>query len=83
MKYSFKPLALKQLEKLPPKAQKRIIAKLDFYSSQKSPLRFAEPLVDKRLGFYRFRIGQYRLVFDVEGEEIIILLVGHRRQIYR
>lgn len=83
MDYSFKPQALKQLEKLPKNIQKRIIKKLDFYCYQQLPLQFAEPLVDKRLGSYRFRIGEYRVVFDVERNQIIVLLVGHRKEIYR
>lgn len=83
MNYSFKSASLRQLEKLPKTVQKRIIKKLDFYCASPSPLKFAEHLVDKRLGSYRFRIGEYRLVFDVENKEIIILLVGHRREIYR
>lgn len=82
MNYSFKPAALRQLEKLPKIVQKRIIKKLDFYCASSSPLKFAEHLVDKRLGSYRFRIGEYRVVFDIEKNQIIILLVGHRREIY-
>lgn len=83
MNYLFKPQALKQLEKLPKNVQKRIIKKLDFYCSQQSPLQFAEPLVDKRLGSYRLRIGEYRVVFDVARNQIMVLLVGHRKEIYR
>lgn len=40
-------------------------------------------MVDPRLGTYRFRIGDYRIIFDIEGEEIVILRIGHRREIYR
>lgn len=35
------------------------------------------------LGSYRFRIGDYRVVFDLEGDQIVILRVGHRREIYK
>jgi mRNA interferase RelE/StbE len=35
------------------------------------------------LGSYRFRIGDYRVIFDVEGANLIVLRVGHRREIYR
>jgi len=83
MQYTFKPRALKQLEKLPKKIQKRIINKLDFYVSQKEPTAFSETLTDLRLGSHRFRIGDYRVVFDVEKNYIIVLLVGHRKEIYR
>ena len=47
------------------------------------PLRFAEKLSDSILGEYRFRIGDYRVIFDIKGNEIVILRVGHRREIYK
>jgi mRNA interferase RelE/StbE len=47
------------------------------------PLKYAEPLKQSELGSYRFRIGDYRVVFDLSGDEIVILRVGHRREIYR
>ena len=47
------------------------------------PLKHAEPLKQSELGSYRFRIGDYRVVFDLEGDQIVILRVGHRREIYR
>ncbi len=50
---------------------------------KEEPLRYAEKLSDSRLGTYRFRIGDYRVVFDIEGDEIVVLRVGHRREIYR
>ncbi len=48
-----------------------------------SPFRYAEKLSDSSLGSYRFRIGDYRVVFDVEGDEIVVLRVGHRKEIYK
>ena len=83
MDYVFKPSAFKQLKNLPKDIQKRIITKLDFYCLQESPLKFAEPLTDIRIGSYRFRIGDWRVIFDVEDEKIVVLLVGYRRDIYR
>jgi len=40
-------------------------------------------MVDPALGTYRFRIGDYRVIFDIEGNEVVVLRVGHRREIYR
>jgi mRNA-degrading endonuclease RelE of RelBE toxin-antitoxin system len=34
-------------------------------------LKFAEKLSNPILGEYRFRIGDYRVIFDIEGNEII------------
>ena len=50
---------------------------------QENPLNYAEKITDPILGSYRFRIGDYRVIFDLEGDEIVILRVGHRRDIYR
>jgi len=50
---------------------------------EEDPLRHAEKLTQSKLGSYRFRIGDYRVVFDLEGDEIIVLRVGHRREIYK
>lgn len=39
--------------------------------------------MDHQLGSYRFRIGDYRVIFDIENDKIIILRVGHRAKIYK
>lgn len=83
MQYFFKPTALRNLRKLSKSIQKRIISKLDFYVSSTDSLRFAESLQDKSLGDYRFRVGDYRIIFDVNGNNLIILVVGHRKDIYK
>jgi mRNA interferase RelE/StbE len=33
-------------------------------------------------GYYRIRTGDYRVVFAVEGDTIVIMQVGHRKDIY-
>jgi mRNA interferase RelE/StbE len=83
MEIIFTHSAFRQLKKLDKKIQKRIINKLKFFAAQKNPLQFAEPLRDRRFGQFRFRIGDYRVIFDVEKEKIIILKVGYRKDIYR
>lgn len=81
--FEFKVKAAKELEKLPLQIRKRILKKLKFYSLQKNPLKFAEKLKDQRFGEYRFRIGDYRILFDIKNQKIIILKVGHRKDIYK
>ena len=44
---------------------------------------YQKAIKDIELGQYRFRIGDYRVVFDIEKNRIIILALGHRRDIYR
>jgi mRNA interferase RelE/StbE len=83
MEYYFKLSALKDLKKLPKDKQIFIIKKLDFYTSQSNPLKFAKKMIDKAFGQYRFRIGDYRVIFDVVNNKIIILRLGHRKNIYK
>ncbi|KKS32117.1 MAG: Addiction module toxin, RelE/StbE family [Candidatus Amesbacteria bacterium GW2011_GWA2_42_12] len=73
----------KQFKKLDNQTKKRVLEKLDFWVSSGSPLEFAENLHDFELGSYRFRIGDYRVTFDVEDKTIVVLAVGHRREIYK
>lgn len=75
--------AAKSLKKLPREVSLRISHKLDFWCESNFPLVFAENLHDFDLGSYRFRIGDYRVTFDVEAETIVVLAVGHRRDIYK
>lgn len=83
MEYFLKPTALRSLRKFPRNIQKRIIEKLDFYCGAENPLKFAEKLTDKTLGDFRFRVGEYRITFDLENNRIIILFINHRKDIYR
>lgn len=80
----FKSSADKRFSKLPIDVQRRIVSKLEFFLQQEDPLYFAEVLTDPRIGRFRFRIGDYRVVFDiVEENTIIILDIDHRKNIYR
>jgi mRNA interferase RelE/StbE len=38
-----------------------------------------------RPGWYRIRVGDYRIVYTIQDKEPVLLLlaVGHRREIYR
>lgn len=81
--YEFKPAAFKKLKLFPKDIQKMIIKKLDYFTGSGTPLSFAHRLINYELGEYRFRIGDYRVIFDIVDEKIIILDVDHRKDIYR
>jgi len=73
--------AARDLKKLEHQSLSRIKRALERYVED--PLRYAEALTSPELGTHRFRIGDYRVIFDIEGDEIVILRVGHQREIYR
>lgn len=77
----FTKRSVADLEKLDDSSKRRILRKLKEYAS--SPFDFAHKLSDPRIGTYRFRVGDFRVIFDVDGNSIIILRVGNRRDIYR
>ncbi|MCG2721028.1 MAG: type II toxin-antitoxin system RelE/ParE family toxin [Thermodesulfovibrionales bacterium] len=73
--------ALKDIDKLTQDVKKRIASKLREFSN--NPLDYSRKLTDPKIGTYRFRIGDYRVIFDIEGETIIVLRIGHRKDIYK
>ncbi len=77
----FTARAVKDIESLEPSVKKRIGEKLKEYAED--PFSHARKLSDRRLGTFRFRIGDYRVIFDIDGDTIVVLRVGHRRKIYR
>ena len=85
MRYSvsYKKPAVRDIQKLNPQIQKRIKLKLEFFYEQTNPLEFATPLTKPADAQYRFRIGNYRVLFDVEDKTIVILRVQHRSEVYR
>jgi len=77
----FTERAARDFKKLNIDQQKRIGSKLFEYSND--PFSFAKKLSHHSLGSFRFRIGEYRVIFDYIDDEIIVLRVGHRKDIYK
>jgi len=63
--------------------QIKIVKKLKFYLLSDNPLNYAKKLKDSRLGTYRFRIGDYRAIFDIDKQGniniLLILRIKHRK----
>lgn len=81
--YEFSSKALKQFQKLDSPIRNRIIGKLDEICAHNILPADTQILTDYRIGQYRIRIGDYRVIFDLESETLVILKVGHRRNIYK
>lgn len=77
--------AEEDMRSLDKQVAERIIKKMRFFAAQENPMRFAEHLTDSPYGDYRFRIGDYRVTFDVRHGIVTILdilRIKHRRQAY-
>lgn len=77
----FSLIAKKQLQKLDKATQRHIIAVLERIRIR--PERFVRKLVGDP--GYRLRVGDYRVIMDIDKERLLILVikVGHRKNIYR
>jgi len=76
--------AVKDLKKLPPSIRTRIIQKLRWFAEQDDPIHFAVQLIgNSSVGEYRFRVSDYRIIFDKNGESLIIRMIEHRRDVYK
>ena len=67
------------LSKLPKELQKRIYYKLE--STSNNPFHFFERLT-KRTD-YKLRIGDYRIIADIDNKRIVVTSIGHRKNIYK
>jgi mRNA interferase RelE/StbE len=77
------PAALRQLAELPRLDQRRIKESIDRLAADPRPAGV------KRLQgmreFLRLRSGSYRLIYTVEDDRrmVLIIKIGHRRDVYR
>lgn len=73
------------LARLPKHIRRRIIDKVTWFGAQEDPLDFAEPLRHPFHSLYRFRIGNYRAMFSLQGTKAVIIVVAieHRKDVYR
>lgn len=81
MKYKveLKVKALKDLSKLPTNIQNQIISKLEVLENN------LQGDIKKLTNFtpeYRLRVGDYRVLFEIEKDTIIIYRIKHRSQSY-
>jgi len=89
MDYKIKYLrsADKNLSKLPVPIANRIVSKMREYMSLENPLSKAKRLKGDLSDFYRFRIGDYRVVFRIEEDGCLVVLavvwIGHRKDVYK
>ena len=77
----YSPSAVKQLEKLEHNIKERIIIALE-----RLRIRPESCDIKKLVGMrgYRFRVGDYRVIFDMDKDSLMILVlrIDHRKNIY-
>ena len=77
------PAAIRQLRKMDAVARRRIQAAIDLLATNPRPPA-AKRLVNFE-GEWRVRVGDYRIVYDIQDAELVVLVLStaHRREVYR
>lgn len=83
-KIHFTKRSEKELKKLDPQLKKKLLTKIKHLSKERTSYNL-KPLKGKNVAQFRLRVGDYRVLYDVYDSEktVLILAVGHRRDIYR
>jgi len=83
MAYSllFKPVALRQLERLPREVQRRVAVRIEMLREDPTP-----PGSKRLIGLddtWRIRIADYRVVYQLQRSALVVLVlkIGHRREV--
>lgn len=74
--------AIEDLEKLDKVVARRVLKKITWFSKNFEQF-VPEPLSGQFGETYKLRVGDWRVVYTVEGKTVIIQFVGHRREIYK
>lgn len=88
MKYEllYTEKAVKQLKKL----DKSVLVMIKAWIEKNlvgtnDPRRFGKAFTGDKKGWWRYRVGDYRILADIQDDQLIILVieVGHRSSVYR
>ena len=80
---SYVPSAARTIRKLDKSAACRLLVAIDGLAIDPRPPGCIQLKGGK--GEFRIRVGDYRVVYDVQDDELVVLVlrVGHRREVYR
>ena len=77
--------AIKELRKIDKHTQFFILAWIEKNLVDcENPRQHGKGLTANRSGEWRYRVGDYRIIAEIEDDKVIILVltVGHRREVY-
>ena len=78
--------AKKQLRKLDKSAARRIVDFMDQrVAASGDPRRTGKALAGPMGEFWRYRVGDYRIICDIQDGvlRVLVLQIGNRREVYR
>ncbi|WP_255365944.1 type II toxin-antitoxin system RelE/ParE family toxin [Corynebacterium sp. NML130628] len=81
----FSPRAKKAVRRLDKQTQRRLLRFLGDLSQLNNPRVRGKALVGGMSGLWRWRVGDYRIIAEIQDDILTVLVVdvGHRGEIYR
>ena len=81
-KLEFRPSVSRDVKGVPPQDLKKILARIESLRDDPRPVGSVKL---SGLEYYRVRQGDYRIVYEIEDDMLIVIVVkiGHRRDVYR
>ena len=75
----------RSMKKLDKQIARRIVAKLHEISQLEDPRSMGKGLTGNLSGVWRYRVGDYRILCDINDGRLVILVVdvAHRREVYK
>lgn len=81
MEIEYKASVEKDLRRISQGDAARILGKIEQQLTR--PDAQHEPLAGEFKGLFRLRVGDYRVIYSRTAERVLVLRVGHRKDIYR
>ena len=78
--------ARRQLKKLDRSTAQTLLRYLNLLLVEaEHPMQRGKALTANLTGLWRYRVGDYRLICDIQDGELVVLVlqIGHRREVYR
>ncbi len=82
----FSATARRQLRKMGCQEAADIVRYLrERIATDEDPRRFGDPLRKELAGLWKYRVGDWRVICDIQDGRVTVLVlrVGHRSQVYR
>jgi len=82
-KIVFTKESVKDIEKLDQTIKKQLYKKLLYFKDLDDIKVVAKKLHNHEAGEYRLRVGNFRIIFDLDKHTIVVLRIQHRKDVYR
>ena len=80
-KIMFKNSVIRDLKKIDADHRDKILKKIEYALPSRE--KTFQSLAGRFSGMRKFRIGNYRVVYTIIGDAVLVLRIRHRREVYR